>query len=101
MLAALGVVVAAAVLLFVLVLVPEGQRVSQQIDDIVLTDNQKALIEEVATMSSCDDVRYLLAHAQEVIAGDGSVDGDYYGTIYGERLKEAAEQQLDTLRCGG
>ncbi|MFV2062333.1 MAG: hypothetical protein ACC726_02325 [Chloroflexota bacterium] len=82
--------------------VTEGVRDAQQsLDDALLSDNQLEYLAETQTLGSCDVVRIRLGIALEVVANDGYLDDTYAGVTFGERLEETAEEQLDTLRCGG
>ena len=98
-LGAVGSFTAAGAILMVLVS-GEIQDINRTIDDIMVSDRQQEILEDIPTVSSCDTLRSYVAFSQEIVAGDGATDEGFYGTPYGERLGEAAEAQLDRLRCG-
>jgi hypothetical protein len=70
-----------------------GQEI-REIGEATLTEEQKAAIDAVGRTTDCADLRSTVVLAQNL-----SRQPDEYWFFYTE-MKNAAERQLDRLRCG-
>ena len=70
--------------------------ITTSIDDMLITDAQQELIDEVAVMSSCMELRVALGAGQEIL-----LDEESLSHAFARRLVSTAETQLDRMRCGG